>query len=345
MRIALDSTYCFDPLPTGVSVYSREILSGLALAHPEAEFLHACRPHRFLRSLAEPLPANCRRRLLLDSVGFGRAAVFHGLNQRLPEARLPRAVTTFHDLFALSGDYSTPEFRRRFAGLARRAAERSDLVIAVSAFTAGQLRDLLNVEPARIRVVHHGAGLRRRAASVPPARERMILHVGAIQRRKNIARLVEAFEQAAPGWRLVLAGSAGYGAEEILERIRQSPRRADIRVTGYVDDSRLADLYARAGIFAFPSLEEGFGMPVLEAMAWGVPVLTSGASALQEVAGDAALLVNPLETESIRTALSALAEDEGLRRLLSEQGRQRVQQFRWEAAVEKTWAVYRELAG
>jgi glycosyltransferase involved in cell wall biosynthesis len=345
VRIALDSTYRYDPLPTGVSVYSREILSGLASAHPEVEFLHACRPHRLLRSLRESLPANCRRRLLLDSSRFGRAALFHGLNQRLPEARPRRSVTTFHDLFVLSGDYSTPDFRRRFAMQARRAAGRSDLLIAVSSFTAGQLRDLLDVDPARIRVVHHGAGLGVRAASDSSARERMILHVGAVQRRKNVVRLVEAFEQAAPGWKLTLAGSAGYGAEEIFERIRRSPRRADIEWTGYVSESQLAELYSRAAIFAFPSLDEGFGMPVLEAMAWGVPVLTSGASALKEVAGEAALLVNPLDTASIAAALAALAEDESLRARLAGLGRRRAQDFTWDAAVRKTWAVYEELLG
>jgi len=343
VKIALDSTYSLDPLPTGVSVYSREILSGLAAAHPEAEFLHCWRPHRILRSFRERLPANCRRRLLRESSRFGAAALFHGLNQRLPEARQKRAVATFHDLFALSGDYSSPEFRARFAELARRTAGRADLLIAVSQFTAAQLRDLLNVEAGRIRVIPHGV---RRAAPGTPlntTRERIVLHVGAIQRRKNVARLVEAFERMAPGWRLILAGSAGYGAPEILARIEASPRRADIELTGYVSDSQLAQLYARAAIFAFPSLDEGFGMPVLEAMAWGVPVIASNGSALKEVAGDAALLVDPRDANSIAGALNALAEDSILRERLAGLGRARSAQFTWDAAVRSTWSAYGEL--
>lgn len=343
MRIALDSTYSLDPSPTGVSVYSRQILAGLAAAHPETEFLHCARPHRFWRSLGARLPANCRRRLLWESSRFPRAALFHGLNQRLPQARQRRAVATFHDLFVLSGDYSSPEFRARFAAQARRAAERADLLVAVSHFTAAQLRDLLHVEPARIRVVPHGAGTTLPPAAGDAPREKIVLHVGAIQRRKNVARLVEAFERTAPGWRLVLAGSAGYGADEILARVAASPRRADIEWTGYVSDARLADLYRRAGIFAFPSLDEGFGMPVLEAMAWGVPVITSNGSALKEVAGEAALLVEARETESIAAALEALAQDPSLRERLSALGRARAAAFSWDAAVRDTWAVYQEL--
>ena len=147
----------------------------------------------------------------------------------------------------------------------------------------------------------------------------------------------------APGWRLVLAGSAGYGAHEILARIQASPRRADIELAGYVSDSRLAQLYARAAIFAFPSLDEGFGMPVLEAMAWGVPVITSNGSALKEVAGDAALLVDPRDANSIAGALNALAEDSILRERLAGLGRARAAKFTWDAAVRSTWAAYSEL--
>ncbi|MBI4877855.1 MAG: glycosyltransferase family 4 protein [Acidobacteria bacterium] len=343
MRIALDATYALDRMPTGVSVYSRQILSGLARAHPEAEFLHCYRPHRFLKSFRESVPANCRRRLLAEFSRFGSAALFHGLNQRLPEARQRRAVATFHDLFVLSGDYSAPEFRRRFAGQARHAAEAADLLVAVSRFTASQLEDLLGVEPARIRVVPHG--VHRPAGRLPETaeREKIVLHVGAVQRRKNVPRLVEAFERMPPGWRLVLAGSAGYGAAEIFARIERSARRAGIEVTGYLAAAQLERLYARASVFAFPSLDEGFGMPVLEAMARGLPVLTSRGSALQEVAGDAALLVDPHDTDAIAGALRALAESSDLRNKLSGLGLARAEDFSWDAAARSTWAVYCEV--
>lgn len=341
MRIALDSTYSLDPLPTGVSVYSREILSGLAAAHPEVEFLYCYRPHRILKSFRERLPTNCRRRLLRERSRLG--ALFHGLNQRLPEARQKRAVATFHDLFVLTGDYSSPEFRERFAAQARHAAERADLLIAVSQFTADQLTNLLRVEPARVRVIPHGVRRMEAGEVVNAPREQMVLHVGAVQRRKNVARLVEAFERMAPDWRLTLAGGLGYGASEILARIEASPRRASIELTGYVSDDELARLYGRASIFAFPSLDEGFGLPVLEAMARGVPVVTSNGSALKDVAGDAALLVDPRDAAAISGALNTLAEDAALRERLAALGRTRVERFTWDAAIHGTWSVYCEL--
>jgi len=198
------------------------------------------------------------------------------------------------------------------------------------------------VERSRIRVIHHGA---RPAPPVGVAvqREPLILSVGAIQRRKNTGRLVEAFEQAAPGWKLLLAGSFGFDSESARERIERSPRRQDIQVLGYVTDSQLEDLYRRASILAFPSLDEGFGMTVLDAMARGVPVLTSNISAMPEVAGDAALLVDPADVQSIAAGLCRLATNSDLRDTLIRAGFARAKSFTWEKSVNATWNVYREL--
>ena len=342
MRIALDATYSVGRDLSGVGVYSREILNGLPKAHPEAEFLFCYRPHRLLRSLGERLPRNCRRSLLHEPLVPRSADLFHGMNQRLPRARLPRAVTTFHDLFALSGDYSSPEFRRRFEEQARDAAQRSELIIAVSEFTARQVEELLGVERQRLRVIPHGVRFPAGRETNQP-REQVVLHVGAIQKRKNISRLVTAFEKLDPEWRLVLAGSMGYGAGEILNDIQRSPRRDRIRILGYVSDQELAGWYQRASIFAFPSLDEGFGMPVLEAMALGVPVLTSNSSALAEVSGAAALLVDPMNPDAIASGLRELAANQELRNKLSDRGKRRAAGFSWEAAVSRTWAAYREV--
>ena len=340
MKIALDATYSVGGNLSGVGVYSRAILSGLAGAHPEERFLFCYRPHRLLRSFAQSLPSNCSRRLLRKDRASS-ADLFHGLNQRI-DCRHHRTVATFHDLFVLSGDYSTPEFRQRFAAQARQAAERAHLIIAVSRFTANQVEQLLKVEPARIRVIHHGV---RRPPEMATAgrRERMILFVGALQRRKNVAQLVQAFEQVAPGWKLTLAGSFGFGAEEILDRIEHSPRKEDIQVLGYVSDAVLETLYSRASIFAFPSLDEGFGMPLLDAMAREVPVLTSNVSAMPEIAGDAALLVDPIDVAAISEGLEKLEKDEALRQQLVHKGLKRSSGFAWEKAVEETWKVYQEL--
>ncbi len=342
MNIALDSTYSVGADLSGVGVYSREMLDGLSRAHPGDRFAFCYRPHRFVRSLGERLPANAGRFLLGETRAPRWADVFHGLNQRLPHARMRCAVTTFHDLFVLTGEYSTPEFRRRFAEQARDAAARSDRIIAVSEFTARQAIELLGVDRAKVRVVHHGV---RVAEGTAVAREKVILHVGAVQHRKNIARLVDAFERVDGDWQLVLVGSAGYGAAEIAARIGAARSRERIRVLGYVSRAELANWYARAMIFAFPSLDEGFGMPVLEAMASGTPVIASNRAAVPEVAGDAAWLVDAQDTEELAGAMVALTQDPERCAELSRRGLERAAKFTWAAAVEKTWQVYRELAG
>jgi glycosyltransferase involved in cell wall biosynthesis len=340
LTFALDATYSLDHNLSGVGVYSREILFGLAAAHPGERFRFCYRPHRWARALRERLPENARRALLQEPLWSGRGDVFHGLNQRLPRMRLRRAVATFHDLFVLTGDYSTREFRERFADQARDAARRSDAVIAVSAFTASQVESLLGVEPSRIHVIHHGVRALP-AAAVP--RENVVLHTGAIQKRKNVARLIEAFESMPVGWTLVLAGSAGYEAAEIMSRLERSPARKRIHALGYVSPAELSQWYARARIFAFPSLDEGFGMPALEAMGAGAAVVASTRGALPEVCGGAALLVDPQDTDALREALLALSASESLRAEYVVRGRQRAASFSWQRAVQQTWAVYRSL--
>jgi glycosyltransferase involved in cell wall biosynthesis len=340
--IGLDATYSLGRNPSGVAVYSREILFGLAQAHPEEQFLYYYRPHRFLRSLREQLPRNAGRRMLR---GAPRTPIFHALNQRVDEHQRAgdparRTVTTFHDLFVMSAEYSSPEFRERFTEQARAAAERSDLMIAVSKFTATQVQEFLGVEASRIRVIPHGA---RAPARISRARENLVLTVGAVQKRKNIGRLVKAFERMPRGWKLAIAGAGeGYGAAEELRAVDDSGRRNDIEVLGYVPAAALEQLYGRASIFAFPSLDEGFGMPVLDAMARGVPVVTSLRSAIPEVAGDAAILVDPENIEELGDALARLAENGELRRDLERRGLLRATELTWEKAVERTWSVYRE---
>lgn len=340
MNVALDATYSLGEHLSGVGIYSRALLFGLAESHPETRFDFYYRPHRYLRAWSEALPRNARRRLLAEPLGPRWAPLFHGLNQRLPKMRLQRAVATFHDLFVLSGDYSTPEFRARFAQQARDAAGRADAIITVSEFTRSQVIGLLGAAPERVSAVHHG--VRPLALRAVP-REKIILNVGAIQKRKNLARLVDAFAAVDSGWQLVLAGSAGFGAGEILARVEASPARSRIRITGYITDEELAGWYSRASLFAFPSLDEGFGIPVLEAMAAGIPVVTSNCSALPEVAGDAALLVDPMSADALAEALRALTSDEDLRNQFAQRGRQRARLFSWEKAVRATWDVYRRV--
>lgn len=355
MTIALDASYSIGSELSGVGVYCARIIEEMARAAPESRFLLCYRANRFFRALLEPRPASNTVRRLMEAP-FDRslpreADLFHGLNQRLPRHRFRRAVATFHDLFVMTGEYSTPEFRQRFTALARDAAGRADRIVTVSRHTACQVESLLGVEPSRIAVVHHGvdpvpefqaedlAAFRRRHRLERP----FLLHVGAVQARKNITRLVAAFEALQADLDLVLAGSDGYGVAEIRARIAASPARERIRLLGYVSRESLLRLYRTAAALAFPSLDEGFGMPALEAMSAGLPVVTSNRSGTAEAAGDAALLVDPTDTAAIAEALRQAVEDSGLRQDLIRKGHARAAEFRWDAAASKTLEVYRKL--
>ncbi len=342
MPIALDATYSLGSSLSGVGVYSREILNGLAAVEPSQQWEWFYRSQRYWRARGLPKPSNVKRRFLADSWGSRSANLFHGLNQRLPSRGFRRQIATFHDLFVLSGEYSTPEFRERFAIQATEAATRADLIVTVSAFTASQVESLLNVPSSRIRVIHHGI-VPSPVSGLPEHREKIVLCVGAIQARKNQARLIRAFRAMPEDWSLVLAGSNGYASEEAVQAAADSPAAGRIHLTGYLTDEQLRDWYARAGIFAFPSLDEGFGMPVVEAMAAGIPVIAGNRAALPEVCGAAAELIDPSSEEEISEALIRLAENQGRRDQLIALGIERAKHFRWVDAVASTLAVYREL--
>ncbi len=349
MKVGLDATYTLDRNPSGVAAYSRRLIRSLREVDPSLELTLGYRFNRFLR-------APRADRFLLEEFTAGllsrRIDLFHGLNQRLPRRRFGRAVVTFHDLFVLSGEYSTVDFRERFARMAREAAERADRIIAVSAFTADQAANLLGFPRERIAVVRHGVepvavfsdaeltAFRREHRLGAP----FLLHIGAVQQRKNIARLVEAFEALPGEVELVLAGADGYGAAAIHERIDHGPARSRVRRLGYVDEQTRAKLYRSAAALAFPSLDEGFGLPILEAFSAGLPVLTSDRAAMPEVAGQAAVLVDPFEVDEISAGLARILEDQDLRRDLIERGLRRAVEFTWRRAAEQTLSVYDQLA-
>lgn len=341
MRVALDATYSTGPQLTGIGIYSLRLLHGLAAGYPEDDFLFCYRPKQF-RQACLPHTGNVRRRLLQPPLPILGADLFHGLNQRVDRRPARRVISTFHDLFVMTGEYSSPEFRARFTKQAKSAAANSDLIITVSSFTADQVCSLLGIERSRIRIVPHGVDLP--AEPDKSLREDIILFVGALQTRKNIERLVEAFEHLPGEWRLVLAGApGGYGGAEIVERIERSPARPRIQLTGYLSQHQLDDLYRRARIFTFATLDEGFGIPVLEAMAHGIPVITSNRSALPEVAGPAALLVDPYSVDELEEALRKLVSNSGLRAEMAQRGRTRAAQFPWTQTVSSTYQVYREV--
>ena len=174
-----------------------------------------------------------------------------------------------------------------------------------------------------------------------------LLCVATLEPRKNISRLIDAFlglpAPVRTRYPLVLAGAPGWHGEALAERIRDLPRGGQVVQLGYVAQADLPALYAGARLFAFPALYEGFGLPVLEAMASGVPVVTSNCSSLPEVAGDAALLVNPEDTDALRLALAQGLEDDAWRSAARERGLARAAQRSWAQCVARTLALYRSL--
>lgn len=341
MRIALDATYSVDPRPTGIGIYSNALLIGLPNRFPDDMFYHCYRPKPYMKKPRNLRP-NVRQRLLGTPLPLWGPELFHGVNQRVDKRYTKRVVSTFHDLFVMTEQYSAPAFRERFTEQAKLAAQNSDLIIAVSQFTAEQVNNLLGVERSRIRVIPHGVS--------PPSpelwhkRENIILTVGALQVRKNFVRLIDAFERLSPDWRLILAGArTGYRAGAVIERLRNSDCKDRIQLVGYQWPAELEVLYNRASIFAFPSLDEGFGLPVLEAMAHGVPVITSNRPALVEVAGDAALIVDPQSTDDLEYALERFITEPTLRNQYIQRGLERAKLYPWDRTLRATHDVYKEL--
>ena len=294
---------------------------------------------------ASALPRNARRRVLAEPLGPRGADLFHGLNQRLPRIPMRRAIATFHDLFVMTGEYSTPEFRARFIAQARDAADRADAVIAVSEFTRSQVVSLLGVDPSRVHVVHHGTRKFEEPLGVPPSREKVILNVGAIQKRKNIARLVEAFETLPSPWQLVLAGSNGYGAEEILARIEKSPARERIRVTGYVSPVRARRLVRARRDFRLPLFGRRLRHAGPGGHGGGRPGDYFEPLCPARSGGGRSAASGPRPTaKRLGQALLDLTLNVDLCRELARRGTARARMFTWENAVRDTWKVYRTIS-
>ena len=266
------------------------------------------------------------------------ADAVHAPNCFLPLARDCPGIVTIHDL---AFERYPEDFSRRtgwkFRRYAPRAAESAERVICVSEFTRNDVIDRYGIDPAKIRVVYSAPALPTGTGAPPPGP--YLLAAGDLRRKKNFVRLAEAFRALhADGLehRLVIAGvDAGEGAA-----IRAAAGEAPLELTGYVDDRRLDALMRGADLFVHPSLYEGFGFVLLEAMARGCPVACADATALPETAGDAAVLFDPEDTDAIASAIRrALADPQPLR----DRGRRRAAQFSWTNTAEHTIAVYREV--
>lgn len=267
-----------------------------------------------------------------------------------PRSRRPKLITTIHDV-VFRGSPETYSVRERWYAdhATRLAVRRADRIIVPTESVKHDLERYYRCDPEKVAVIHHGVESRimnqelwtettKRPSFIIP-HSLFILYIGRLECKKNVVRMVEAFTDIAPrhpDTRLVLVGAPGYGYEEVRAAIARSPARERIETLGWVDRGTHDRLLARASVFLFPTLGEGFGLPILEAMAAGVPVITSRGGAHEEVAGDAALLVSARDTAAIADALDRLLSDERLRRDCVERGKRRAGQFTWDRCAQQT---------
>jgi glycosyltransferase involved in cell wall biosynthesis len=366
MHIGIDASRIAVATRTGTEHYTYELIAALAQQDQQTRYTLYCNqlprslpplgPNFALRRI--PLPRLWTHARLSAEVALHPPDVLfipaHVLPLGAPLQRRTRSVVTIHDL----GYLHFPAAHTRAQRLQLRlstlwSARAASHLIAISAATRDDLVRFTGISPTKVSVVHHGVSPRfrpvedRTQIAAVRARygitENYVFYVGTIQPRKNLLRLIEAFAQALPdapsGLQFVIAGKRGWLSEAIERRAAELGVAERVRFIGYADDDDLPALISGALAFVFPSLYEGFGMPVLEAMACGTPVLTSTTSSLPEVAGDAALLVPPDDTAAIAAGLRHLFAEGRLRTELRERGLRHAAQFTWERCAAQTRAI------
>jgi glycosyltransferase involved in cell wall biosynthesis len=342
-KIALNARF-YSHRPTGMQRYGVEMASRLS------DDLDVLRPRRPLRGAEGHmweqawLAGATRGRLLWSPNNTGPLAV-------------ARQICTIHDIIPLDQPgWFTPGFARLYQWLMPRLARRVQHIIAISEFTKQRLVERLGVAPERISVIHNGVDscfhprpeeeIAQVRAELGIPTPQYVLCLGSLEPRKNQGRLLAAWERVARRFpsevHLVVAGARGSSTvfnEVKLERI---PER--VHFTGYVKQESLPALYAGAMALVYPSLYEGFGLPPVEAMACGTPVVTSATTSLPEVVGDAAVLVNPEEVDEIAEGMRRVVESAGLRASLRRAGMERAARFSWEQAAVLTRGLLHQFA-
>lgn len=284
------------------------------------------------------------------------ADVFHGVLNVAPLFCPVPSVITIHDLAFLSFPQTFRRVNRTYLTWATRvSARQAARIFAVSEATRQEIVRLLCIPPEKIVVTYNAADARfvppdtaaleayRRRAGLPDS---FILFLGTLEPRKNLPTLLEAYARIASSTDapLIIGGGKGWLYDEIFARVEVLNLRDRVRFIGYVDAQDQPLLYAAATVFAFPSLYEGFGMPPLEAMACGTPVVTTTSSSLPEVVGDAGLVVPPTDADALGAALLRLLHDRELHAELRERGLQRARHFSWQETAARTLAVYEDVA-
>jgi glycosyltransferase involved in cell wall biosynthesis len=355
----------------GINGYIFEVLNrlpALAPGNPPLEFV------AYLREPTYRAPAGLRversgwdttnpwRRIAWEQSALAAASreldLLHGMAFATPLAAACPTVVTVHDLSFLRFPQAFRRTNRVYLSTLTRISTRSATrVIAGSESTRRDVIELCRVPPERVVTVPYGVSEAFAPASAAEAAEfrrrkglpdQFILFLGTLEPRKNITRLIEAYaalrarEGADSAPKLVIAGGKGWFYENLFSRVTDLGLSDAVIFPGYVPGEELAWWYRSASMFVFPSLFEGFGLPVLEALACGTPTITSNVSSLPEVAGDAALLVDPHDTEALAAAMTRLLREPELRARLSQAGIGQAMQFPWSRTAAETVAVYRE---
>ncbi|MGA2877711.1 MAG: glycosyltransferase family 1 protein [Bryobacteraceae bacterium] len=274
----------------------------------------------------------------LSGWGMPAADVFHASTMIHSPPRKTKLTATIHDMTCrLMPELHTPSHRKADESFTKHVLQRAERLIAVSENTKADAVRLAGLNPERIEVIHSGVPEVYFGAQARPSAQPYILFVGTIEPRKNIDTLLDAWSsfRFRGDFDLVIAGASGWASEKTLARLASRP--AAVRYLGYVPEDELPGLMAGASAFIYPSLYEGFGFPVAQAMAAGVPVITSNTSCLPEVAGEGALLVDPRSASEIQAAMEKLLVSPELRQQLGTAGQARAKRdYRWETCARKS---------
>jgi len=365
MRVALDATPLLGER-TGVGEFCVGALGGLSARDDLQVSAFAVswrRRHGIVdqlptgvRAVRRPIPARpalaAWRHASVPPIEWftGEVDVVHGTNFVVPPARRAARVVTVHDLTVVRYPQLCDAPTLAFARLVRRAVGEGAFVHTPSQFVAEEVIEHFGAPPERVRAVHHGIPAGAAGTGAPNqtrGKARVggpyLLALGTIEPRKDFPRLVRAFDAIAsshPDLRLIVVGGRGWGAEAFDEAVASSRFRARIDATGYVDIAERESLLAGASVFCYPSVYEGFGLPPLQAMAAGVPVVATAVGAIPEVVGDAGVLVAAGDTAALAEAIAGVLDDARRRRQLIEAGERRRAEFTWEATAAGLATLY-----
>lgn len=362
--IGLDISTLNDRQKTGIGVYTFELIKALLEGNTKDQFvlfgISTFETRNYLKNIEYKkypnvrlciytLPARAFRTtfLLWQKMDFplieklvGPVDLFHNFNWYFPPQKKGKKVATVFDmtpiLYPRWHQQKTVQLDRLRLNVVK---ENADLVVTIS---QNSKKDFMDFAPSRrVEVIYPAPAARFKPTLDLKLQPGHILFVGTLEPRKNIVMLIEAFLQSGLPNKLVLAGGEGWGSELIFDFARKYPDK--IKITGFVKDEDLLHLYHRAACMVYPSIYEGFGIPVLEALACGVPVICSNTSSMPEAGGDAALYIDPQSKDSLKKALIEVVSNASLRKKMVAKGLKQAQKFSWQKSAKRLNQLYQQL--